>query len=124
MYPLINKLFYYGGNYIKSKAEMVTNLFWKQLLDMYNKLLTTVLIRSCNDLLASPVWHNQLCRIGLKSLIFNFFASKSLFLVNVLISIQDGEFCIPETLRETFNVRFNFLMYTSIWLNNYREYNQ
>lgn len=39
MYPFINKLFYNGCSYIKSKAEMVTNLFWKQLLDVYSTLL-------------------------------------------------------------------------------------
>ena len=56
----INKLHTLGSQYMESKLNSITNIFWKDTLSSWTRMCPKLEPRNYEDLYSFPLWFNQL----------------------------------------------------------------
>lgn len=118
-------LFNMGSGYSLRVIENISNPFWKDILQCWNKFCDTVNVETIYQILNSPIWYNKNLMQGANVFIKNWY-EKGIRLVSDLLD-QNGNFYDFESFKTTYGVAGTFLDYQRLivkipehWKNNIR----
>lgn len=118
-------LFNMGSGYSLRVIENISNPFWKDILQSWNKFCDSVNVQTIYQILNSPIWYNKNLMQGANVFIKNWY-EKGIRLVSDLLD-QNGNFYDFESFKTTYDVAGTFLDYQRLifkipehWKNNIR----
>ena len=107
-----NKLFNCGPEYAIQKSKLISNCFWRDILQIWGDFCEKVEFESkCVAL--TPIFFNKNIRVNNKCIYFKSWADKQIFYVNDIID-TNGNFYSYNEFQEIFDVGTNFIDYYSV----------
>lgn len=103
----------FGDNFIETSKNNLSNMFWKDVLQSYQLLLKKNDPNTVEEFLSTPVFNNNLFKIGNKPIFYKEWCRKGILTINDLVN-DKGDFYSVQDLEDLYNIKSNFLNYYSI----------
>lgn len=108
-----NKLFNCGVQYIKQVSLLIKNNFWKDVFRAWEMIIDKERNLDYDYFLSSPIWFNNMIRIGNKPVFYQHWFNHGIQYVNDVID-EHGFFISLEMLQQCYDINVNFLNYMSV----------
>lgn len=108
----LNNMFSLGKDYIEVQAKSIKNLFWKDVLHSYIKLIDSTEIDTAQKVLSLPCFYDRVKIGGVGFYNKNWYEHGIRFISDFFNT--DGSFYTLENLRNQYKIKINFLQYQSI----------
>ena len=111
--PQISQFSSFGNDYIKSSNISTNNPFWGDVFNSYLKFTELYTVKSWEEIINVPIWHNSLLKINGSSFFLKKYYEKGILFIGDILK-DNGEFLSFENLIQKYNVQTNFLQYRSL----------
>ncbi len=107
--PFINELENYGPNLAANLCR--NNIFWKHVFEAFKSFFYKVKVKSKEEILAEPIFHNERIQVGKSTLKHKHWINKGIVKVVDLFD-ENGEFYNYEDFKLKYNLHTDFISYT------------
>ena len=108
------KLFGCGTAYVDKVLQTITNKFWKDVLYCWKLTVDKNFKDGWSDFLSSPIWYNNMIKVGGKCMYLQKLFEKGIRYVNDFIN-SDGNFFTYEQFIQNYAINISVMEYNSIF---------
>ena len=109
----LENLINYGSSFTEHIITKISNTFWIDVLSSHNSLLELNKIKSIEELLQIPIFHNKDIKIGGLPINKKMWNDKGVYFINDIVS-NEGELLTETEFKNKYNIKTNFVEFNGI----------